>query len=373
MNEIEKIREEISKTDGEMLALFEKRMSQSALLAEYKKTHGLPILDREAESAILSDNLSKLQNQKFAPYYVDFMENVMNLSNRYQNRLNEGMKVAYNGEEGAFAHIAAKTIFPGAVHKAYPSFSDAYASVENGECDCAVIPVENSYAGEVGAVMDLMFDGSLKLTGAFTLPVVHNLLAKPGASVEDIELVLSHSQALAQCEKYINSRGWSVRAVSSTSYAAQLVAESAEKNVAAIASDEAAKTFGLEVLDHDINESGSNTTKFGVFSRADYISKGSKDGRFIMMFTVNNVAGALAKAINIIGENGFNMLALRSRSVKQKAWQYYFYAELEGDETSENGVKMLGELSQQCETIKIIGHYAAGSDLSDRDIFKIEN
>jgi len=372
MEEIEKIREKTDEIDTAMLRLFEERMECSKELAHYKKEHGIPVLDPEREKQILEEFSAKVRNQKFAPYYIDFLSTVMNISDRFQKRLNEGMKIAFNGETGAFAHIAAKRIFPNALHIPHPSFRDAYAAVEKGECDCAVIPIENSYAGEVGAVMDLMFEGELKLTGTYTLPVTHNLLAPEGVNTEDIDTVMSHPQALAQCEEYINSHHWNTRSVSSTSYAAQLVAQGSEKNVAAIASDEAAEIFGLEVLDHDINKSSVNTTRFAVFSKADYVHAGQKSTNFIMIFTVSNVAGALAKAINIIGENGFNMNALRSRPVKDKAWQYYFYAELEGDDSSEQGKKMLAELAEQCDFIKIVGHYTKGLDLSDKHKYEIK-
>ncbi len=364
-DELKEIREDINKIDEQMLDLFVKRMEKIQAVAKFKKEHGLPILDTKQEERIKEHNVARLGAPELTPYYVNFVTSVMNEADKYQQRLNEGVKVAYNGEEGAFAHIAAKRIFPDAIHQAYSSFSEAYEAVEKGECDCAVIPIENSTAGEVGVVMDLIFNGSLHVTGSYTLPVTQNLLAKKGTKIGDIKTVISHSQALSQCEKYINSHSWEKVKANSTSLSAKQVAELDRNDVAAVASVEAAELYGLEILDHDINENHSNTTRFVVLSHGDNIIKGNKDCKFIMMFTVNHVAGALAKAINVIGDYGFNMKSLMSRPVKSKAWQYYFYAELEGDDTSENGQKMLTELSKQCEIIKIAGRYTADADLSN--------
>lgn len=372
-NELEDIRDDINQIDDYMRDLFEKRMASVERLAKYKKEHGLPVYDEKQEEKIMKHNTSLLKNSEIAPYYISFINNVMTESDKYQQRLNEGMKVAYNGEEGAFAHIAAKRIFPDGIHQAYSSFTGAYEAVEKGECDCAVIPIENSSAGEVGVVMDLIFEGSLHVTGSYTLPVSQNLLAKKGTKIEDIKKVISHSQALSQCEKYIDAHGWETEKANSTSLSAKQVSESDRNDIAAIASIEAGKLYGLEVIDHDINENHSNSTRFVVLSHGDNIIKSDKDCKFIMMFTVSHVAGALAKAINVIGDHGFNMKSLMSRPVKSKAWQYYFYAELEGDDTSVNGQRMLQELSKQCDIIKIAGRFTSDEDLSSEKYLKEED
>lgn len=370
-DELKLIREEISSIDEKMVALFSDRMSAVEKLAEYKKAHGMPILDLKQEEKIIKENEALLKNPELTPYYKSFITNIMTQSDKYQQRLNEGMKVAYNGEEGAFAHIAAKRIFPEGIHQAYSSFSEAYEAVEKGECDCAVIPIENSSAGEVGVVMDLVFEGNLNVTGSYTLPVTQNLLVKPGTKIDGIKTVISHSQALMQCEKYIESHGWETIKANSTSLSAKQVSESDRNDIASIASEEAANLYGLEILDHDINENHSNTTRFVVLSHGENILKGNKDRKFIMMFTVSHVAGALAKAINAIGDCGFNMVSLMSRPIKSKAWQYYFYAELEGDDQSENGQKMLQMLSEQCDFIKIAGRYTTDIDLGNSINFEI--
>ena len=365
MNQLEQARETINRVDREMAMLFEKRMEAVRSVAAFKQERGLPIFDAEREKDVIARNSVAYPDEETRPFYVSFMQELMGISKRYQHRLLEGMHVAYSGVEGAFADIAARRIFPDATHTGYPNFAAAYRAVECGECECAVLPIENSYAGVVGQVMDLMFEGDLFVNGIYTLPVTQNLLGVPGASVQGIHTVVSHPQALAQCAEYIRARGWKTVAAQNTAIAAQQVAAGRDPGVAAIASMETAALYGLELLDHDINESHTNTTKFAVFSRVER-KPTSDESKFLLLFTVNDVAGALAKAINVLADYGFNMKALRSRPVRERAWQYYFYIEVEGDETAENGRSMLNALAAECETLKIAGHYTTEVSLRKR-------
>lgn len=363
---IKEAREIIAQTDRELAALFEKRMDASKTVAEYKKKYGLPIENREQEAAVIERNKDYIKNKELTDYFVSLTECLMELSKKYQYRLNEGTSIAYNGSEGAFAHIAANKIFPGSVLTSYSSFEDAYDAVKNGECDLAVLPVENSYAGEVGSVIDLMYSGPLNVNGVWSLPISHNLMGVENCEINKIKTVISHPQALAQCEKYIKRHGWNTLTAESTTAAAEYAAKSKDGSVAAVASLESARINSLKVIEKNINASRDNTTKFAVFSKSFCPESAcAKDGKFILMFTVNDEAGALAKVLNVISENGFNMHVLRSRSVRDKAWQYYFYAEIEGDDNSENGRKMLSELGGRCETLKIIGHYSEGGVTDD--------
>ncbi len=360
MDGLEQARATINEADREMAKLFARRMEAVRQVSAYKQAHGLPVLDASRERAVVENNAALYPDGETKAYYIDFLQDVMDLSKRYQHRLLEGFSVAYSGVEGAFADIAARRIFPEAKRVGYGDFAAAYRSVQCGECDCAVLPVENSYAGVVGQVMDLMFEGDLFVNGIYSLPVTQNLLALPGASLSGIQTVVSHPQALAQCAAYLQSHGFEAVPASNTAAAAKSVARGSDPTVAAIASAETAALYNLIVLDHDINESPVNSTKFAVFSRRESRPL-KKDSRFLLLFTVNDVAGALAKAINVIADHGFNMKVLRSRPVRGHAWQYYFYVEGEGDETTPNGQRMLAQLAGQCGMMKIAGHY--GDDM----------
>jgi len=331
----------------------------------YKAERGLPILDNAREAEVIAKNAALVENDELRSYYINFVKNNMELSKQYQRKLMEGIKIAYSGVEGAFAYIAAARIFPEGNYVSYPDFKSAYNAVADGECDCAVLPIENSYAGEVGQVMDLMFKGSLYVNGVYDLQIKQNLLGIQGARVEDIKCVVSHPQALSQCAAYIKKHGFEQLQASNTAIAALSVLEKGNKELAAIASEETAALYGLAVLDRSVNESATNTTRFAVLSPIQSKSARSKNSTFFLLFTVNHVAGALASAIGVIGRHGFNMKALRSRPMREDAWQYYFYVEAEGDENSEAGKRMLSELAEHCDMLKVVGSYPAEIALKD--------
>ena len=360
MDKLQEARKIISQVDEEMAALFVRRMEAAVQVAEYKKERGLPIFDGAREKEILEKGAARVTDPQLREHYVRFLQNNMDVSKDYQRQLLEGMRVAYSGVEGAFAHIAAGEIFPHTTLVGYPNFAAAYRAVQQGDCSCAVLPLENSSAGEVGQVTDMMFDGGLYVNGVYELAVRHDLLALPGAALSDIKTVISHPQALAQCALYLEKHGWDKREHSNTALAAKLVAENGDKSVAAIASVKTAVLYGLQVLEENIHQSGSNTTRFGVFSRTENAGLGKRVGdHFILLFTTRNQAGALAKAIDIIGRHGFNMRTLRSRPRKDLLWEYYFYVELEGDLRGEEGRAMLQELEGCCDRVRVAGSFRA--------------
>ena len=358
MASLENARKKINEIDEKMAKLFVERMEAAAEVAEYKKEHGLKIYDKAREDEVIKRNSAFVESEEMRSYYVKFLENNMAVSRSYQDKLLEGMKVAYSGTEGAFAHIATSKLFPTARKIAYGDFASAYHAVESGECDAAVLPVENSYNGEVGQVTDLMFSGNLYVNAMMELAVSHDLLAPIGTNISDIKEVVSHPQALGQCSEFIRANGFVQREYINTALAAKYVAERNDKTVAAIASEEAAKIFGLEVISRNINASRSNTTRFAVFSRAEN-NQSSKEMNIhsVLLFTVRNEAGALAKAIDIIGKHGFNMRSIRSRPMKELLWQYYFYVEAEGNLYTPEGAAMIKELSLYCDRLKTAGTY----------------
>lgn len=363
-NLLNEAREIINEVDREMALLFRRRMEAVKMVAEYKIERGLPVLDAKREEAVIARNSELLADadEDLRAAYVKLLRETMAVSRHYQDKMMNGMKVAYSGVEGAFASIAIGKIFPTARRVAFGNFNDAYNAVVNGECDAAVLPMENSQAGEVGSVTDLLFSGPLYVNQTYDLAVTHDLLILPGADIRNIKKVVSHPQALAQCSKFIRARGYEELEYVNTALAAEYVAKLGDPTVAAIASAEAAELYRLEVAEHGINESAVNTTRFAVLSPTrNRVSDGNMDARFIMAFTVRNEAGSLARAIEVIGKHGFNMQSLRSRPMKQLLWQYYFYVECEGDIDSDNGKKMMDELSEYCDQLKIIGSYAHNS------------
>ena len=360
MNELEEARKIINEVDRQMAELFEKRMYAAELVAKYKKEHGLSIFDAEREREVVRQNRALINNSVYQEYYAEFIKETMRISRSYQSRLNEGQRVAYSGVEGAYAYIAAKKMYPSACLVSYPNFEGAYFAVESGECDACVLPIENSYAGDVSTVMDLMFSGTLYVNQMLNLPISHCLLANEGVELKDIKAVISHPQALAQCAEYIKENGFKSVIGENTATSAKQVKECQLKDTAAIASSETAELFGLKVLAKEINASRTNTTRFVAFSRGENritAQNRKMNQHFILMFTVKNEAGALAKTIDIIGAYGFNMRNLHSRPMKELLWSYYFYVEADGCIHSQNGQDMLRALSATCDKLKLVGAY----------------
>ena len=273
-------------------------------------------------------------------------------------------KVAYSGIEGSFAQIAAAKICKTAKLVPCKKFKQAYDAVVESVCDLAVLPIENSYAGEVGLVTELMFHGDLIVDGVYELPVKHCLLGVDGCAIDTIQTVISHPQALEQCSAFIEQHGFETLADENTARAARLVAKEADPAKAAIASLETAELYGLRVIEENINDSPDNTTRFAVFKRADtgYNEAEDRSGKVnsILLFTVRHESGTLARALSVLSDFGYNMRMIRSRPLKNRNWEYYFYTEVEGDLFSENGKQMLSGLKYECGELKVVGTYEPG-------------
>ena len=272
--ELQELREEIKKTDEDISKLFVKRMELAAQIAEYKKEHGLAIEDPDQEARVISERSPLVEDEVLRGYYVQFLKDTMYVSKRWQHRLMFGQKIAFCPAEDDTATAAVESLFPDAAAVDYPNYDEAYAAVVNGECDAAVLPFELSYGGEVGRVLDLMFEGDL----------------------------------------YVN-----------------------------------------EVLNY---KNGDSTIRYAVLSRANNKApyKGNASA-FMIMFTVKDETGGLAKAINLVSAYNFNMRALRSRPMADLPWHYYFYAEVEGDDTTDNGKRMMNALKVACPMVKVVGRY----------------
>ena len=360
-DKLEKARNIINEVDEKMAELFIQRMRAAELVYEHKKEFGLPIFDQKREEELIEQNATMIDDEVLKSYYIDFIKHMMTLSKAYQYRMQGGLKVAYSGVEGAFAHIAAGRIFPESNRVSYRDFQSAYDAVVTGEADVAVLPIENSYAGEVGQTMDLIFSGSLFLNGIYELEIHQNLLGVAGATVSDIKKVISHPQALAQCHEYLKRKEFDTEEANNTAVAAKSVAGSRDKSLGAIASVETAEIYGLCVLEANINQSGENTTRFAVLSKVR--AKSPSMSSSVLMFTVKNEVGSLASAISIIGKYGYNMTALRSRPLKKHSWQYYFYIEIDGTTDTEAGRQMIDELNRVCDQLKIAGTFAPHSEI----------
>lgn len=271
-------------------------------------------------------------------------------------------KIAYCGIKGAWAYIAADKLFPDEELVSYPSFAKAYESVENQETDFAVLPVENSFAGDVNQVFDLMFHGCLKISNKQELRISQTLLGVKGTKLSDIKTVVSHPQAIDQCMEYIQKHGFEIQTASNTAVAANLVSETNDKTLAAIGSEETAKLYNLDIIEKAINSNDQNTTRFLVFSKEEPETFVTENVISIVMFTVKNIPGSLAKAVSAFGDSGYNMRSLKSHPVKNIPWQYYFYVEVEGTLKNSQGAGLLEKLNHVCIDVVSPGYYIDSQD-----------
>ena len=347
-------RAEIDTVDAQLAALFERRMAAVLQVAEYKRAHGLPVYDAARETAVLEKAAARIQDPALRPYYKDHVQNLMDVAKQYEAVVLGQNRAAYQGVEGAFAHIALRALFPHAEAVSYPTWDEVFDAVERGDAARGVVPFENSHAGDVSAVLDLCYNHpALWVVDVYDLPISQNLLVLPGTKLDQIKSVYSHQQAIAQSETFLRQFGLPATAMANTAMAAKFVAESGDSSKAAIASVETAALYGLEVLVPSINTDGDNTTRFIVLSR----EKPTGGNRFSLLFTVDNKPGKLGEVIQIIGASGFNMESIKSRPMPHVPFEYYFYVELVGDPTADETAALLRELDRTCRTVRLLGVY----------------
>lgn len=353
---LDEARQDINKIDKEMAELFEKRMNAVEKVIKYKIENNKPVFDSSREKVVVSNNSKYIKNDKYKSYYENFIQRTMEISKQYQRSLLNKKTVGFQGVEGAFSHIALKHLFNDANYvkeKSYATFEQVFKAVISGEIACGIIPFENSFTGEVGEVLDLLYKYNCYINKIYDLKISHNLIGAKGASISDIKQVYSHHQALSQCGEYFDNYDFELIPYPNTALAAKYVSECNDKSKAAVASNETANIYSLDVLKNDINTSKDNTTRFIV------ISKNLKNvgNRFNLLFTLEHSAGQLANVIQIIGKYEFNMENIKSRSIHSVPWQYYFYVEIIGDIKSSNASKMIDELTENCKELKLLGVY----------------
>ena len=316
MDALEQARAEIDEVDAQLAALFERRMAAVLQVAEYKRAHGLPIFDAAREAAVLEKAAARIHAPALRPYYKDHVQNMMDVAKQYEALILGQNRAAYQGVEGAFAHIALRALFPHAEAVSCPTWDEVFAAVERGDAAHGVVPFENSHAGDVSAVLDLCYNHpDLWVVDVYDLPISQNLLVLPGTQLAEIRSVYSHQQAIAQSETFL-------------------------------------KQFHLPATAM-LNTDGDNTTRFIVISR----QKPTAGNRFSLLFTVDNKPGKLAEVIQVIGASGFNMESIKSRPMPHVPFEYYFYVELVGDPTADETGALLHELDRTCRTVRLLGVY----------------
>jgi chorismate mutase/prephenate dehydratase len=353
MDELGELRDKIDAIDDEMTALFEKRMQISEKVADYKREHPMSVQDENREQSLIERNLANISDEKIRLEYAKFIRDLLKISRSYQHKLLSKGKIAYQGTVGAFAYIAALHAYPDSEYVSFPTFADVFQAVENGEAESGIVPFENAYAGEVADVSDLLRAHNVFIKKMFDLEVNQNLIGVNGAELDDITEVHSHPQALNQASVFLKGRKFKLVAETNTAIATKYVAEQQKKHIACIASKEVAEIFNLKILAGNIQSTVQNTTRFIVLTREQPIN----GDYFQLQWTVKNEPGSLAKAVQSVANAGFNMQSIRSHPIKNRPWEYYFHIEIQGKFDDAITHKMLDELGEVCEEIKILGAY----------------
>ena len=360
--ELETLRQEIDVIDKELLALFEKRMDVAKQVGSYKLSHGIPVLDESREQQVLKNRLALLKNREYAEGAQELFCTLMDVSKDAQKKLmpKEQMLispqevVAYQGVEGAYSEAALEAYFDEETERVcLPGFRDVFEAVTNGEAKYGVLPIENSSAGSVIEVMDLLIEYNCFIVGEQLLEVHHCLVGLPDACLEDIKTVCSHPQGLMQCAAYLREMGFSQQAQSNTAASAKLVATSGDKTLGAIASKRAAEQYGLKILAENICSS-RNTTRFIVISPVAQTDE--KSDKISTAFTLKHESGTLYRAISCFAGAGLNMLKIESRPARRN-WEYRFFVDFEGNLEDEAVQRAVVALKENCTELRILGNY----------------
>jgi len=269
---------------------------------------------------------------------------------------NKHLKVAFQGEIGAYSEIAVyKHFTPDAQTIACKSFSDVFKSVEAGNADYGVVPIENSIEGSVNQVYDLFLEYDLKVCGEIILKIEHCLLANRNADLNSIKVVYSHPQALAQCSNFLERLGCEIIPTYDTAGGAKIVKERGTNDVAAIASERAAEIYGMKILARDISNTPDNYTRFLVISTED--SPPTGNDKTSIIFSLKHVPGSLYKALEEFALREINLTKIESRPTKRRPWEYNFYLDFEGHRNDPKCMEALKGLEKKATFIKILGSY----------------
>ena len=375
--DLTELRRQIDGIDDQLVQLFCRRMALCAQVAEYKKANGLPILMPAREREKLKDVAEKA-GPDMANYTRTLYAMLFELSRSYQSKLSGGSRqlyemitqsiqdtpnlfpqtamVACQGVEGAFSQLACEKIFPNPMILYFKTFDGVFQAIDQGLCQYGILPIENSTAGSVTKVYDLMIQHNFYIVRTFRLKIDHNLLANPGAKLEDIKEIYSHEQAINQCSTFLHSlKGVNVVPVANTAVASEMVASSGRKDVAALSSRSCAELYNLSCLASSVQDKGNNRTRFICISRNMEIYPGS-DKTSIMM-VLNHRPGALYKVLARIYTLGINVTKLESRPIPDREFEFMFYFDLETSIYSEQFVQLMCELEDLCEEFKYLGSY----------------
>ncbi len=376
--DIQEIRKEIDRVDDQFVKLFNERMHLSSQIAEVKREQDLPVLNVRREREILNEVAAK-SDPELANYSQVLYSLIFELSRSYQEKLlkteselhkkisraieetpalfPQSAHVACQGVEGAYSQLACERVFKNPNIVYFKNFEGVFSAIESGFCQYGILPIENSTAGSVKKVYDLMISHNFSVVRSVRLKVDHNLLAKRGTKLGEIREIFSHEQAINQCADFLQTLpGVKVTQVENTAVASELVASSDRNDVAALSSRACAELYGLEVLRSSVQDEGNNRTRFLCISRNLEIYPGAD--KTSIMLVAPHKPGALYKILARLYVLGINVTKLESRPIPDRDFEFMFYLDLETSIYSEEFVQLMCELDGMCEEFTYLGSYS---------------
>lgn len=376
---LEELRAEIDTIDDNLLQDFAQRMNVVGQIGLEKKSEGLPTLDPAREREKLADIVTKLP-QEMEQYGYTLWSMLFEISRSYQSSLNPqpsalrkdieraiadtqplfppAATVACQGVEGAYSQLACEKLFKHPQVMYFKTFESVFSAIESGFCDYAVLPLENSTAGSVKEIYDLMLShSSFKIVRSTRLKVDHNLVAKKGTKMSDIKEIFSHPQAISQCAKFLDAMpGVKITACENTAAAAEAVAKSERTDVAAISSYNCVELYGLERLAADIQDRSNNYTRFICISKKLEIYPGAD--KTSLMLVLPHRPGALYQILGRFYALGMNLIKLESRPLPDREFEFMFYFDLETSVYSDEFIRLVDDLDAICEEFQYLGSYS---------------
>ena len=375
--DLSQYREQIDQIDDELIQLFARRMETAAQIAQWKRQAGKPVMDAGRERAKLLDVMGKCPDE-FKDYAVSLYSLLFELSRSYQHRILDSSSalteqitaaventdplfpktatVACQGVEGAYSQLACEKLFRLPDIFYFNSFDAVFSAIEKGLCRYGIIPLENSTAGSVNKVYDLMMRHNFRIVRSVRLKVDHNLLVKPGTRMEDIREIYSHEQAINQCARYLQKfSGVKIIPCENTAMAAKYVSE-AGGGAAALSSRSCAKLYGLSCLEESVQDQGNNYTRCICISKDLEIYPGAD--RTSLMLVLPHTPGSLYKVLSRFYALGINLNKLESRPLPERDFEFMFYFDLDTPVYSPQFIQLMGELQNICEEFNYLGSYS---------------
>ena len=376
MLDLAQLRVQLDEIDSQLVKLYEDRMELCRQVGEYKLETGKRILDKEREKQKIQAVSALAHNEFNRTGISELFEQIMAMSRKLQYQIinekgghgnlpffavdkldTDKIRVVFQGADGAYSQAAMHTYFGEEIDSFHvETFRDAMGAIEEGRADFAVLPIENSTAGIVSEIYDLLVEYENYIVGEQVIPIAHCLLGVPGTKMEDIEMVYSHPQSLMQSSRFLQERpNWKQISMQNNAFATQKVAQDKNLKQAAIASAFAGKVYGLEVLQEAIQNDKNNSTRFIIVTNQKIFKKDA--GKVSICFEVAHESGSLYHALSHFIYNHLNVSKIESRPIESRNWEYRFFLDFEGN-LSDSAVKnALRGLREETINMKILGNY----------------